>query len=104
MKESRDNLMMQDQSEKIHYTFEEYPVYIRKDHLADYPGFSGASHWHKDLEFIYIVSGKMKYSINGRQVALNEGTGLMVNSHQFHFGYSEDRSGCEVIIDGELWL
>lgn len=92
MRESRCSLILENQSEKIRYTFEDYPIYVRKDHLADYPNYSGVSHWHHAPEFIYVISGEMTYSINGRKAILPAGSGIMVNSGHLHFGYSAKRT------------
>lgn len=94
MKDNRPNEMLDNQSEKIHYTFEDYPIYIHKDRLSDYPNYSGESHWHQDPEFVYIASGQMTYSVNGKQIVLPEGSGLLVNSSHLHFGYSREHSDC----------
>ena len=94
MIESRPNYILEDQSEKIHYTYEDYPVYIRRDRLSDYPNYSGVSHWHQAPEFIYVLAGEMTYSVNGRRIFLPQGSGIMVNSGHLHFGYSADRQEC----------
>ena len=83
--------------EKIHYNFSDYPVYIRRDHLSQYPNYSGTAHWHEDPEFILILSGHMVYNVNGRRIHLTEGSGILVNSCQFHHGFSADGSDCEFI-------
>lgn len=83
--------------EKIHYNFSDYPVYIRRDHLSQYPNYSGTAHWHEDPEFILILSGHMIYNVNGRRIHLTEGSGILVNSCQFHHGFSAGGSDCEFI-------
>lgn len=86
-----------DFSENVDYNVKEYPAYIRKGTLSHYPNYSAVSHWHEDLEFIVILSGHMLYNINGTVVDLKEGDGIMVNSRQFHHGYSDDFTECEFI-------
>lgn len=97
MKEYRSNYVLENLSEKVHYTFDDYPIYIRKDFLSDYPDYSGVSHWHADLEFVYVVAGEMTYSVDGRKVVLRQDTGIVVNSSHLHFGYSKEHTECEFV-------
>jgi AraC-like DNA-binding protein len=82
-----------DNSESIKYD-SQYPIYIRKSPLSIFYEYAAQSHWHDDVEFIYILSGKMEYNINGEIVTLNETDGLFVNAHQFHYGFSSERKEC----------
>lgn len=86
-----------DYSENVNYNFDRYPIYIRKGILSQYPNYSAVSHWHEDLEFIVILSGRMSYNVNGTVLHLDTGNGIMVNSRQFHYGYSGDFTECEFI-------
>ena len=92
---SRDNSA--DYSETVDYNRKEYPFYIRRGILSTYPNYSAVSHWHEDLEFIIILSGRMSYNVNGATVELSPDDGIMVNSRQFHYGYSPDYTECEFI-------
>lgn len=84
-----------DRSEKINYDFVDYPIYIRKGLLSSYPNYTAPMHWHDDIEFIAVLQGEMKYNINGKVVNLSKGEGIIVNSRQMHFGYSDDKKECE---------
>ncbi len=86
-----------DDSENVDYNRKEYPFYIRRGILSTYPNYSAVSHWHEDLEFIIILSGRMSYNVNGSTVELPPDGGIMVNSRQFHHGYSPDYTECEFI-------
>lgn len=86
-----------DNSEVIRYTHDKYFTYIKKGRLSLYPDFSYLSHWHDDVEFIYILSGQMSYNINGEIIDLNPGEGVFINSRQMHFGYSDCHKDCEYI-------
>ena len=70
--------LMQDFSEIVHYGHTGIPLYIRTADLAAYPGMSAPCHWHDDIEWIFIISGKMCYYINGKRILLNEKDSLMV--------------------------
>lgn len=83
-----------DRSEKITYSFSTAPIYARTAHLSEYPDFRATSHWHDDIEFIYIIKGSLDYAINGKKITVKEGEGLMVNSKNIHFGYSDEKKDC----------
>ncbi|WP_310603680.1 AraC family transcriptional regulator [Anaerosporobacter sp.] len=86
-----------DRSEKVHYDYPEYPIYVRRAFLSAYPNYEAPSHWHDDIEFISILSGEMEYNINGEIFSFKSGEGIFVNSRQMHFGYSSQHKECEFI-------
>lgn len=86
--------LMQDFSEIVQYEHTGIPLYIRTAELAVYPEMSAPCHWHDDIEWIYIISGKMCYYINGKRILLNEKDSLMVNARQMHYGYSYKGQNC----------
>ena len=86
-----------DRSEKIRYNYPGYPVYMRKALLSQYPEYRAPSHWHDDVEFICVLSGGMKYNINGEIVNLKKGEGIFVNSRQMHSGFSDDGQECRFL-------
>ena len=61
----------QDKSEIIPYDEIGIPIYIRAGSLSMYPNHRALSHWHEDIELIYIVDGTMDYYINGANITLN---------------------------------
>ena len=91
------NINEKDYCENINYNKKGYPVYIKKEFLSQYTNYSCISHWHEDLEFIIILSGHMNYNINGTIIDITEQNGILVNSRQFHYGYSCDFTECEFI-------
>lgn len=86
-----------DSSETVAYNNPRFPAYVRYGLLSAYPDYTAISHWHADLEFILIKKGKMMYNVNGELIELAEGCGIMVNSRQFHYGFSVDAGECEFI-------
>lgn len=89
--------LKQDFSETVNYIIPQYPIYIRRAVLSEYHNYSAVSHWHEDIEFIYILSGEMQYDVNGEIVTIHEKEGIIINSRNFHYGYSETRKECEFI-------
>lgn len=102
----------QDYSETVAYNNPLFPAYIRDGVLSSYPDYSAISHWHKDLEFIVVKKGSMTYNVNGELIDLPEGSGIMVNSRQLHYGFSAQHRECEFIcilllpelLSGNLWF
>lgn len=89
--------LMQDFSEIVPYEHTGIPLYIRTADLAAYPGMSAPCHWHDDIEWVYIMSGKMSYYINGKRILLNEKDSLMVNARQMHYGCSYKEQDCRFL-------
>lgn len=89
--------VMQDFSEIVQYEHIGIPLYIRTADLSIYPGMSAPCHWHDDIEWIYILAGKMYYSINGKKILLQEKDSLMVNARQMHYGYSCQNQDCRFL-------
>lgn len=89
--------VMQDASEVIHYDNPKIPLYIQTRHLSAYPDMRALCHWHEELEFTYIFSGKMYYDINGKKILLNEKDCIMVNARQMHYGSSVKKQDCEFL-------
>lgn len=90
-------ILKDDYSEKVLYDYSDYPIYIRRSLLSSYPGYTAPSHWHDDIEFILILSGKMQYNVNGETLLLHEGEGVLVNARQMHFGFSDFKEECDFI-------
>lgn len=86
-----------DRSENVHYDSPDYPIYIRRDLLSHYPNHTAPSHWHDDIELIAVLSGEMKYNVNGEILHLQSGQGIFVNARQMHFGFSHICSECDFI-------
>ena len=85
---------MPDSSEVIPYDQTGIPLYIRAAHLSSYYDMCAPCHWHDDIEWIYIMKGKMRYYVNGKRILLNEGDSLMVNARQMHYGYAYEQQDC----------
>lgn len=81
---------MSDCSEKIPYTIGEMKLYIQRGFLSDYAGMACSAHWHDDLEFHTIFSGRKRFLINGSPVTVGPGQGLFINSCQLHESCSPD--------------
>lgn len=86
-----------DYSENVKYDYPDFPVYIRRAYLSAFPNYTADKHWHDDIELIYIISGEMKYNINGTVITIHENEGVFINSRQLHFGFSDTKTECDFI-------
>ena len=85
-------------SEVVHYDDPGIGLYIRHSRLSAYPNYRAECHWHDDLEFIYVVEGQMRYSVDGQTVFLCEGDSLFVNARHLHYGYDWEKRECVFIV------
>lgn len=97
-------IVSSDLSERIDYNIPDLPIYARRDALSSFPDYRCPCHWHRDLEFIHVISGQMQYFVNGAIVTLEAGNGLVVNSSRLHYGFSPQQRQCWftcVVVDPE---
>ena len=74
-----------EQSEVLHYDNPDFPVFIRKNFIERPDELEDAFiHWHDEVELIYVLSGDIRYLINGERIVLRAGEGVFVNSRQLH--------------------
>lgn len=89
--------LMSDCSERVHYNIPGHPVYACRAWLSVYRNMACACHWHDDLEFGYVLTGHMMYSVNGETVEVCSGEGIFINARQLHNNFSGDGSDGEYI-------
>lgn len=98
-------IVSSDLSERTDYNIPDLPIYARRDALSSFPDYRCPCHWHRDLEFIHVISGQMQYFVNGAIVTLEAGNGLVVNSSRLHYGFSPQQRQCWftcVVVNPEL--
>ncbi|KFI97521.1 family transcriptional regulator AraC [Bifidobacterium stellenboschense] len=88
---SKKITVFSDMSEHIYYNVPGLPIYARCDPLSTFADYRCPCHWHRDLEFIRVVSGDLHYFVNGTVTVLHPGDGMVVNSSRLHYGFSPDR-------------
>lgn len=86
--------LMGDRSEVIRYDRPGLPLYIRTGDLSHFLDMRAPCHWHDDIELIRVLTGCMRYYINGREILLNAGDSAVINSRQMHFGYDFQKAEC----------
>lgn len=51
-------------------------------------------HWHEELEFLIVTSGKAVFQIDTENYEVHSGEGIFVNSGELHAGYPLEGSHC----------
>lgn len=74
-----------DGSEIINYDDPGFPSYIYDGWIAPKVTWEGVPHFHEDIEIMTIKQGHLAYYVNGKELLLNEGDTIVVNSNQIHY-------------------
>jgi len=82
--------VLSDGAECVPYEQPEFRVYAGKNWISEHYDMHVLCHWHDDLEFAFMLQGKMTYSINDEVIELQAGEGIFINSRQLHSNYSAD--------------
>jgi AraC-like DNA-binding protein len=51
-------------------------------------------HWHEEMEFLLVTSGKAQFRVDINYYEVNEGECIFINSGELHAGFRTDRSRC----------
>ena len=54
-------------------------------------------HWHKELEWTYVLEGQIRYQVNEQIHDLKAGQGLLCNSNMLHTGHPVDDGDCHYV-------
>lgn len=82
--------LLNDRSEKVNYSFTDFPIHISRMFVTDHQCYAVPAHFHDDIELIALRTGNINYNVNGEIVELKSGEGIIVNSRQMHFSYGND--------------
>lgn len=83
--------------EQFVYTSEEFPAFIVKGALSNFPNHACMPHWHEEIELTVVLSGQMDYQVNSQHLRLQAGEGIFINARQIHCNYSREKEDCEYI-------
>lgn len=77
----------------------EIPLFPCSVYISDWQkgGIEGCHwHWHKDIELMWVVSGKVKAYCNGQSYLLETGDGFFVNTTSLHRYQAQGQELCHV--------
>lgn len=81
---------------KMHGTYE-FPVLVSHERLSNYERNSFMWHWHKELEWTYILEGEIQYQVNDQVYVLKAGDGILCNSNMLHMGRPFREADCHYV-------
>ena len=87
-----------DGSEIVNYDDPNFPSYIYDGWIVPKATWEGVPHFHEDIEIMTVKEGKVMYVVNGRNVLLNEGDTIVVNSNQIHYSLTVDGGIAKYVI------
>ena len=87
-------------SEKVNYDNPNFPSYVYAGYVYPSSTWANDPHFHDDVELLCVTEGYLAYNINGKEIFLNEGDTIFVNSKQIHFNAPkrEERSNYVIVI------
>ena len=87
-----------DGSEIVNYDDPNFPSYIYDGWIVPKATWEGVPRFHEDIEIMTVKEGKVMYVVNGRNVLLNEGDTIVVNSNQIHYSLTVDGGMAKYVI------
>ncbi len=91
--------------EKPDITDVDFPIRIKSIYSDESTDIFFNVHWHKEIEFFYITSGKAIIYCDFNPITVSEGDFVVVNSNQLHQGQNlSNRLGrYNIIVDPDLF-
>lgn len=86
----------QGQELKLHGTYG-FPVHGDRKKLSSYETGSFPWHWHNEVEFTLVLSGRIEYRVNDSSYLLGAGEGLFCNADALHTGAMHQGEDCDYI-------
>jgi AraC-like DNA-binding protein len=87
-----------DGSEIVNYDDPNFPSYIYDGWIAPKMTWEGVPHFHEDIEIMTIKEGRQMYVVNGKNILLNKGDTIVVNSNQIHYNVCVDGESAKYVI------
>lgn len=80
--------------QKVAYNVADAPIQHGQLQLSGFFNNMVNLHYHKELEYVAVLKGSMKFHVNAKTYNLTEGTGLIVNADQLHFILPDGGADC----------
>ena len=87
-----------DGSEEVNYDDANFPSYIYDGWIKPNVTWERVPHFHEDVEFITVKTGKLAYCVNGKVINLYAGDTIFVNANQIHYSMSVDNETATYVI------
>ena len=73
-----------DHSQIIEYNNPQFECFSSSAYFSANQHYFVPDHWHEDLEYLYVVEGELEYHVNGQNIIIHAGEGILVNSKRIH--------------------
>lgn len=83
-----------DKSQVLHYRNPFFFCIADKSFYTPERTINVTDHWHDEIEYIYVVEGRMHFTVNGEKFILEAGNGICVNSKRIHANRSPKDEYC----------
>lgn len=87
-----------DGSEKVNYDNPDFSSYIYRGWIVPDATWANDPHFHGDVELLCVTSGSMAYSVDGKEIPLNEGDTIFVNSGHIHYSIPTTKERANYVI------
>ena len=87
-----------DGSEIVNYDDPNFPSYIYDGWIVPKATWEGVPHYHEDIEIMTVKEGQVMYYVNGRELLLNPGDTIVVNSNQIHYNTTVNGGTAKYVI------
>ncbi|HEY4399947.1 MAG TPA: AraC family transcriptional regulator [Lactobacillaceae bacterium] len=93
-----------DLSEKMNYNTDVFPLYAHRHKIADFD-FRVLQHWHPDVEYLLVETGRIQVFVNDNILTLHAGEGIFINSNRMNYSFSHtEATFIAVIMDLRRFL
>lgn len=86
-----------DKSQVLHYNNPLFYSFTNRHCWSDAITQYVREHWHEDIEYFYIMDGCLEFMVNGKNIHLEKGQGICVNSKRIHANWSNKGDSCEYL-------
>ncbi len=76
---------LHDNEERVLYKSSQFPYFAGMDELSKYYGHCVPWHWHSDVEFAWVLQGRLLVKTNHKEEILTAGEGCFINSNYLHY-------------------
>ena len=83
-----------DHSQIIEYNNPQFECFSSSAYFSANQHYFVPDHWHEDLEYLYVVEGELEYHVNGQNIIIHAGEGILVNSKRIHSNRSLPGKSC----------
>lgn len=82
----------------VHYKDDTFRIFIDQKEMLPESNYHSMQHMHEEIEIMTVTDGYIFYNIDGKEVKLNKGETIFINSNRMHVSYLKSSKGCSFYI------